>query len=310
MPIINTDLKNALDKRINYYKAEVIPEPGSFREIFDVDESFNGDSWKSSGMSFGDGMLETGRGVESRETKGHERAVATITTGRFANTMAWERSKLQATGVNEGEVKKYVEFISASAEQKKDKSCAAVINSTANIYDGNALFGTHPQDSNNTSGTDYTNTSTSGTSFTETNIQAALTVLEDDNAFNEDGSPIEIKADVMLVTTTAQEMAAKAVLMATGKAGTAYNDANTLPDLKVVKWRNLYDSTSAATRAYWYLVASKGVNGNGFKFIAESGGLSTESELKPGSDTIVSYANAYWGAGVNEWRHIVRHINA
>ena len=304
----NNDFSKALDEAILEYTGEVVPEPGRFREVFQsVNENYPKESWTASGATFGEGMQKIGRGEATPETKGHERATATINLYRYSSSKGWNIKTKEQFELMRGDILDFVKYVSAENEISKDTAAAEVLTSTSTGYDGKALFATdHPVDSSAATGS-VSNISTTGTGVTYDTIVAAMVVLQDSINANEDGKKFTNTADTMIVTNTTDQLNAAAVLTPIGKAGVATNDANPLPALRVILWPTAYLSTATS---YWYLMNSRGVAGRGLRFLGQTGGLLIESEKLIRTQGYASYANSYFGAGYDEWRHIVRHVNA
>lgn len=128
---------------------------------------------------------------------------------------------------------------------EEDDSAKVIINGFTNVgYDGKALFATDHPLINSTS---VCSNLIEGP-LTDESLKAALTLmsLQKDEA----GIPIVARA-TQLVVCPELEFTAKAIVNSILQSGTNNNDVNTVPNLKIVVWPYLSDSTG--TNKIWFI---------------------------------------------------------
>jgi hypothetical protein len=145
----------------------------------------------------------------------------------------------------------------------RDKQCATRIKSTANGYDGVALFSaSHRQLSRAQAGETYSNLDDTAEAISPDVVRAALKGMTETAAYDESGEPIDNEATHLVVHDFDDEHELKAILMSEKRAGVANNDKNTLADLGLLpmRWRRLAPA-SGTTRYLYAFNTKRGENG-------------------------------------------------
>lgn len=229
-----------------------------------------------------------------------EGAEATITPKSKSLVATFTREAVEDTMGAGHDVRKAADDFAKGYMATRDRQCADVLNSSTAGYDGKALFAAdHPRRSNGGSTETFSNISGTLGNVSDTTLRAALTLLQDTNAFNEDGQSIEIMATHLVCTTQDQFYNAVSVLKSNGQADTANNNANPLYTALVpVLWRRAKAPSGAAQ---WFVAAAK----KGLVYYLREG-FSIEADYDKFERNYKASPYFRGAAGYADWRGIVK----
>lgn len=257
-------------------------------------------------------MPVKGEGAQAEMVKPIESAEAEIRSQTRSMEVVFSKEAVEDTNAAGQDVMEKSNNMAESYQLTIDRQCAAVLKSTTAGYDGQALFSaSHPMESKSHAGATFSNILGTGgagdaaSGITDTALKAALTRLEDTNAFDENGDPIVITGTDLVCTTLQQLFDAQGILGAMNIPGNANNDANALRNgLTPILWRNAQQSTTGQP-FYWYVaMRKKGL------YYAMRRAYAVNTAFDPSNDTYKAWPSFRGGANWADFRCIVRHADS